>query len=202
MFCPYCHAPAFEAQPACERCGFSIERIEPFFGVMPRLKPGLSDLAGIFAPRETRRLKSLLGRFSGQFPQIGFSIVTTVLESGQPLSAYAFWIFNRGGICRQLERGRSRDLLLTVDAANARASLMIGYGLEPFVPAPQLQEMINAGAPDFAAARWVDAAAAVIEKSGVILREVAEGLGPTYGLDMDAVRSEENPVARHPAGTF
>lgn len=50
MHCPYCQAPAFETTPQCPRCGFSLERVGLFYGVMPRLSPGVSDLAGVFRP--------------------------------------------------------------------------------------------------------------------------------------------------------
>ena len=143
--------------------------------------PGLSDLAGLFRVRGMRGgIADASARLHERFPQVGCSIVTTTLEPLQPLTAYAFWLFNRGGICRELHRGnKSRELLLTLDAANARASLMIGYGLEPFVGRGALQDMINAGAPHFAREHWVDGIVAVLDATTQRLAEILAKLGQT-----------------------
>ena len=196
MHCPYCQAPAFETTPQCPRCGFSLERVGAYFGVMPRLEPGLSDLAGLFRPRDTRRLLDAIGRLRDRFPQVTFSVVTTSLAPSQPLTAYAFWIFNRGGLISDLSRGgKSRDFLLTVDCGNARASLMIGYGLEPFLSQATLQEIVNQGAPHFARDHWLDGIVAVIDATTRTLSSTFASLGATYGLDIDAVQLAEAPPA-------
>lgn len=184
MHCPYCQAPAFESTPQCPHCGFSLDRVAAYYGVMPRLAPGLSDLAGLFRPRDARRIHDATARLHDRFPQITFSIVTTTLQPTQPLTAYAFWIFNRGGICPDLDRGgKSRDLLLTLDSANARASLIIGYGLEPFVSQAQLQDIVNQGAPHFARDHWVDGVVTVVDAATRTLSVVQASLEKTYGLD-------------------
>lgn len=199
MFCPYCQAPAFESTPQCPRCGFSLERVSAFFGVMPRLDPGISDLAGLFRPRDARRIQDATARLHDRFPQVTFSIVTTTLEPAQPLTAYAFWVFNRGGICVDLARGgKSRDLLLTLDAANARASLMIGYGLEPFVSQASLQDIVNQGAPHFARDHWVDGIVTVVDATTQALATVFASLEKTFGLDMAALQRDEAPHTQAP----
>jgi uncharacterized membrane protein YgcG len=196
MQCPYCQAPAFEAMAQCPQCGFSLERVEAFFGVMPRVGAGVSDLAGLLRPRDARRIAAASARLHERFPQVGCSVVTTSLMPLQPLTAYAFWLFNRGGICRDLQRGnKSRDFLLTLDAPNARASLMIGYGLEPFVSRQDLQDMINAGAPQFARQQWVEGIVEVLEAATRRLAEIVDRLGETYGLEMRTVQNEESDVA-------
>jgi uncharacterized membrane protein YgcG len=199
MHCPYCQAPAFETTPQCPRCGFSLERVAAYYGVMPRLTPGLSDLAGLFRPQDARRIADATARLRDRFPQTTFSIVTTTLQPTQPLTAYAFWIFNRGGICTDLARGgKSRDLLLTLDAANARASLMVGYGLEPFVPHATLQDIVNQGAPHFARDHWVDGVVTVIDATTRALAAVCTSLEKTYGLDLPSIHQEEAPAPAHP----
>lgn len=204
MHCPYCQAPAFETTPQCPRCGFSLERVGAFFGVMPRLEPGISDLVGLFRPRDVRRLLDAVNRLRDRFPQVTFSVVTTTLTPSQPLTAFAFWIFNRGGLISDLSRGgKSRDFLLTVDCANARASLMIGYGLEPFLSQAALQEIVNHGAPHFARDHWLDGIVAVIDATTRTLSTLCASLGSTYGLDLDAVRrAEAPPASRMEVGEF
>ncbi|MGI8603733.1 MAG: TPM domain-containing protein [Verrucomicrobiales bacterium] len=195
MHCPFCHAPASETQLQCGACGFTLERVDLFFGVMPRLHPGLCDVAPLFGPRDCRMIRRAINRLADSFPQVGFSIVTTSLDVDQPISAYAFWIFNRGGVCRELQRGgRNHDILLTLDATNARAALIIGYGLEPFVSAAHLQRTLEAGSADFAAKRWVDGVIAVVQASGAMLTEVCAQLPRAFGIDMESVRREEDPA--------
>ncbi len=199
MHCPYCQAPAFETTPQCPRCGFSLERVGAYYGVMPRINAGLSDLAGLFRPRDVRRIDDATARLRDRFPQVTLSVVTTSLDPTRPLTAYAFWIFNRGGLCVDLARGgKSRDLLLTLDATNARASLMIGYGLEPFVSQTHLQDIVNHGAPHFARDRWVDGVVAVIDAATRTLTTVAASLEKTFGLDVDAVQRAEAPAPTAP----
>jgi uncharacterized membrane protein YgcG len=160
---------------------------------MPRLSPGVSDLAGVFRPRDIRRLNDASARLHEAFPQISLSVVTTTLQPEQPLTAYAFWVFNRGGICPELARGgKSRDLLLTLDTATARASLMVGYGLEPFIGVDLLKDIIQHGAADFARERWVDGVVAVINAATQTLTKVAASLQKTYGLEPDATRQSES----------
>ena len=177
----------------CPRCGFSLERVEAYFGVMPRLQPGISDLAALLRPRDYARLNAATDQVCERFPQLHWSIVTTRLRADQPLGAYAFWILNRGGVCRDLARGaKSRDFLLTVDAENGRANLMIGYGLEPFVGVEHLQTMVDAGGAAFAEEKWVEGMVAIVDKAAEVLADIWQRLGQTYGLDMDAVREAED----------
>lgn len=201
MHCPYCQAPAFETSPRCPRCGFSLDQVNALFDPLPPLQPGLSDLAGLCRPRDARRLKDATARLRDHFPQITFSIVTTTLQPDQPLTAFAFWVFNRSGVCADSARGgRSRDILLTLDAANARASLMIGYGLEPFVPYETLEEIVNHGAPHFARDHWVDGIVAIIDATSHALTTICASLEKTFGLDMEAVQSAETrPGPPNPA---
>lgn len=202
MQCPYCQAPAFETTPHCPRCGFSLERVDAYFGQMPRISPGVSDHAGLFRPSDFRRINDARARLSERFPQVSFSVVSIALKPGQPLTAYAFWIFNKGGICVDLLRGgKSRNMLLTLDAASARASLMIGYGLEPFVTTEALQEIVNQGAPHFARDHWVDGIVAVIDTASARLAAIFDSLSRVYGLDMADVQENERPARPAPKGS-
>jgi uncharacterized membrane protein YgcG len=176
-----------------------LERVGAYFGVMPRLNAGISDLAGLFRPRDARRIHDATARLHDRFPQVTLSIVTTTLEPTQPLTAYAFWIFNRGGICVDLARGgKSRDILITLDSANARASLMIGYGLEPFVSQATLQDIVNQGAPHFARDHWVDGIVTVADATTRALATVFASLEKTFGLDMAALQRDEAPHTEAP----
>jgi uncharacterized membrane protein YgcG len=199
MHCPFCQAPVFEAIAQCTSCGFSLDRVEAFFGVMPRLAAGVSDLAGLFRPRDARRIADASARLHERFPQVTCSIVTTSLEPSQPLTAYAFWLFNRGGIFRDKQRGsKSRGILLALDAANGRASLMIGYGLEPFVSHQDLREIIDASAPHFAREFWVDGIVTVLAAATARLSEIVARVGETYGLEMTALQAEESTEVAAP----
>ena len=197
MHCPYCHAPAFESQPQCPACGFSLDGVETLFGMMPVMQPGITDQADILDARDARRrIDAAIASLKAAFPQIGLSVVTVRLQPHQPLSAYAFWVFNRSGICRELDKGgKSRDVLLTVDAANGRASLMIGYGLEPFVSEQTLSRILAVGAPAFSQGDWTSGIEAIIGNAEKTLLEILGALPRIYGLEPASLQSEE-PAAR------
>jgi uncharacterized membrane protein YgcG len=146
MRCPYCSNPALESLQECPRCGFALHKLDALFGALPRLSPCISDEAALFHAKDIKKLKQDLKSFHEKFPQLFLHIVTTRLNVGASLTAYAFWIFNKAGICNELEKGGdNRNVLLMIDAVNARAVLIVGYGLEPFISEQQLGDAVAAG---------------------------------------------------------
>ncbi len=201
MHCPYCHAPAFESQPQCTACGFSLDGVERLFGMMPAMQPGITDQADLLDAKGARKsVEAAMESLQTAFPQLKISVVTVRLQPHQPLAVYAFWVFNRSGICRELDKGgKSRDLLLTVDAANGRASLMIGYGLEPFVSEQALSEILAAGATAFGQGDWTAGIVDVIAHAEQALREIFSALPRIYGLEPASLQQDDASGAIQPA---
>ncbi len=193
MRCPYCSSPAVEHQEECPRCGFSLPKLEGWFGAIPRLSPGISDNAALFRPAEHRRVERQIARFRRIFPQISMHLVTINLNPGDNLSLYTFWIFNRSGICNDMAPGAgNRNILMIIDAYNQRTCLTAGYGLEPFIGERHLAAIGAAAAADLREGRYAAGAIAAIGCLSETLVEIHDKLEETYGIVVD---NSEAPLA-------
>jgi len=81
-----------------------------------------------------------------------------------PFSVYAFWLFNTSGICRKIDKaGDNHDILLVIDGERGFASLLIGYGLEPFISAQHVAEILESGQTQLKAGSWSEAVNVIIK---------------------------------------
>ncbi|MEM7145530.1 MAG: TPM domain-containing protein [Verrucomicrobiota bacterium] len=208
MNCPFCENPTFEGIKSCSDCGFSLDLLDRIYGAVPRLTPDLCDNAQIFDPNQIKRLQSALTRFHKNFPQSYFHIVTENLTAMENLRAYAFWLFNRAGLSSDLKRGAgNHDVLLTVDAANKRATLIIGYGLEPFVNQDHLQYALSAGSTSLANEEYFEGCSKIIAQLVDTLINIASDIDQTYGIRTADVIAEHNkkdtsPLAATPKSPY
>lgn len=173
MRCPYCKS-AVETSPAtCPRCGISLEKVIRFFGAVPPIIDGISDDAGVFTVHGKRRIKSAAVELAIRFPQTGFTVVTSALPKDTSIGVYAFWIFNEASVTRKVDRGSNNfGILLTLDPTYGRSSLMVGYGLEPYLSETDLDEIIAAAKPFFEMGKYASGVERVIDA----LRETLTGI--------------------------
>lgn len=176
-----------------------MEKAGAYFGIVPRLSPEVSDLAGVLTAGETRRIRQGIVAFGRRFPQSGFSVALMSLEKETPGAAYTYWVFNRCNPGGEMNQGSAnRHLFLLVDTVGRGAWLTHGYGLEPFVSTQQLQRCLEKGQADFARGRYAAGIAAVIAEAECVLREVVVGLPRTFGLERIEIGQSgqmEEPVA-------
>jgi uncharacterized membrane protein YgcG len=200
MNCPFCANPAFEGIETCSLCGFSLASLDRIFGAIPRLTPELCDNAQVFGPAHIKRLRTAMAAFHVRFPQSSFHIVTDNLPATTNLKAYAFWLFNRASLSSDLNRGAgNHDFLLTIDAANKRAALIVGYGLEPFVNNQHLDQVLAAAENSFAACQYFEGTRLIIENTARSLSRIASGLDETYGISVkDIYDREKRESVSHP----
>jgi uncharacterized membrane protein YgcG len=112
-----------------------------------------------------------------------------------PLHLYAFWIFNRSSLCARVATGAvNRDILLTIDGPGRRCSLMIGYGLEPFMSASHLTEMLDAARPRLAEGSFGTAVLLVLAKLEQLLRSLHTSLRRTYGAEESELGIKKPPL--------
>ncbi|MCK5921654.1 MAG: TPM domain-containing protein [Methylococcales bacterium] len=184
MRCPYCKSPVTEAGfPSCQRCGISLEKVTRLFGVIPPIVAGLSDNAGVLSEPARRRIKVAANEISISFPQTNFSVVTAKLPADTSLGVFAFWIFNEGGVARELDRGQNNyDILLTIAPASGRASLMVGYGLETYIDEAQLAEVIETARPALEQGQYARAIEQIISNFKEALTEIVANLESTHGV--------------------
>ncbi|MGI9242515.1 MAG: TPM domain-containing protein [Verrucomicrobiales bacterium] len=144
---------------------------------------GISDQAGILSAAEKRSIRSSANELSIRFPQTYFTIATARLSEGTSLGAFAFWLFNQGGIVREIDRGSNNyEILLSIDTSGGRCSLMVGYGLEGLISESALEALIAAAQPSFAEGRFAAGIETVIAGMKAELTKVASRLEETHGF--------------------
>ena len=183
MQCPYCHVAVAAGNAICPRCGLTLERVTKLFGVVPNTTGGIWDNAGILSAAEKRRIKGAAHELSIRFPQAYFSVATAKLSEDTSLGAFAFWLFNQGGLVREIDRGPNNyEILLTLDVSRGRCSLMVGYGLESLISEAVLEDILAAARPSFEGDKFASGIASVIGSLKSELTKIARNLEETHGL--------------------
>jgi len=158
MRCPYCRVNLREYTPECPNCMLTLQRVNSLLGAVPRLLPGLGDVASILNPREMKSLKKILNRMKKRFPQVNNHLIVRNLPEKYPLELYLFWLFNTAGLSEAAHKGpENRDILLLLDLSQKQAGITVGYGLAHYLPTALLDELLEKAAPLFAEQQWYDA---------------------------------------------
>lgn len=191
MRCPVCQHPLTEHDAACAACGFSLEMADRTFGIPPQLRPPVSDAGGLLQGDQLRRLALACRKFEQRFPQTQVLVVLHPVPKSQSAGAFAFWLFNRAGLCRALDKaGDNHTILFLVDTRQSpppRLACMIGYGLEPFLGSEALQASLDVGRPLLSKGQIQAAIEACLSAVAQHLIQVSAQLAATYGLAPDAV---------------
>lgn len=184
MRCPFCQNPCHEETVECSHCGFSLPKLDQYLGTVPKVRKGISDEHGRLRGKERGSVLGAISRLEKKFPQTGFTVLIDKVKPEVPLHLYAFWIFNRSTVCASVATGAvNRDILLTIDAPGRRASLMIGYGLEPFMSAQHLTDTLEHAREELAAGDFQGAILAVLERLEGHLLQLHGSLRRTYGAE-------------------
>ena len=196
MHCTACKSPSFETDAECGSCGLSLERADSLFGTPPAIPPTVADLAAVMGNAGRRSVQAAARDLHDRFPQVRFTVLTASLAADVSLPVYTFWIFNRGDVCREIERGAANhDILLVIDPDNARSNLIVGYGLEPFVGTHYLDAALAAASPAFSKKKFADGTRSVIASLTEALTTVSAELPTTYGLNPNEIRPQSADAA-------
>lgn len=167
-------------------------------GTVPVVKKGVSDALGILDGKSKSMINGAIERLEKRFPQVGFTVLLTDVKGEIPLHLYSFWVFNRSTICARVATGGvNRDVLLVIDIAGRRSSLMIGYGLEPFLSAQHLTEVLEAARGSLAEGHFSSAVLTVVEKLMDVLVTLHGSMRRTYGAEesqLGIAKPARNPV--------
>ena len=86
-------------------------------------------------------------------------------------------------IARDLDRANNNhDILLTIDPSNGRCSLMVGYGLEPYVSEQQLGQIVLTARAALEARQFANAIGKIISNLSGTLTQIATNLEETHGV--------------------
>jgi hypothetical protein len=185
MRCPFCQNLSREDAAECLHCGFSLPKLDQFLGVPPTISAGVTDPSGLMSRADKRRTMAAAARFQARFPQCRFTVFLTSVKKETPLHLYTFWLFNRSSLCASLQTGATnRQILMVIDGGERRASLMIGYGLEPFVGAHHLNAALESARGELAAENWGSAALKVLGQLTDALQSIHAALSRTYGAEL------------------
>lgn len=194
MDCPGCHMPLREAAEVCERCGYgAAAAMERFPYAAPELE-GVMDPGGVLGERGRRALAEQVRQLEGRFPQVGFYCCVAPLAEGVDVREFGFWLFNASTPRTAAEHERRwRGMLLVVDTGGRRASLTVGYQLDPLLSDGALELALKAGEREFRAGRHGEGATRVLQhlqrqleeahRALQMLRRAPAGCGQTHQLD-------------------
>lgn len=192
--CPYCQAALTETSAACPKCSLDLHRANAVLGPVPLLSnQGVTDLAGILRPKDDRPLLQALGEFHLRFPQSRATILFQRFDPEYPVATHLFWLFNTAQISgAESKHGANRDLLIGIDPDRKCAGLMIGYGLEPFLPQQALDHILVLALPNLEAGNYAEGALDILDRLSRLMAGMCQELAETVGVD-PALLIDERP---------
>lgn len=175
MRCPYCRSPLTELAPECPQCRLNLNRVASLVGPVPRITPGISDSTGAITRREAKRLLKRVERIRQRFPQIRIQILVHHFPQNHPFELHVFWIFNLGGLFRDNEKaGENHTVLIALDPIANQSSVMVGYGLEPFITVNQLDEILEPAVPAWSDRAWAEGLEIVLDELEPLLEQAIQ----------------------------
>ena len=110
-----------------------------------------------------------------------------------PIATHLFWLFNQGGFCASDRKGgKNHSILLGLDPKQGRIGLIVGYGLEPFLPRKALDHTLEKAQPSLGAADLTQAILTVIDSLDQLMEGICDGLGETLGIDKPEIANKQD----------
>lgn len=187
MRCPYCQTALSETTRECPSCQLSLASANALLGPAPRLYKGLNDALGILDGSGSKKIQAALSNLTRKFPQVDMHAVIRKLDPQYPVSTHLFWLFNQGDLSSDERKGgKNRTVLLALDPRQGRIGLMVGYGLEPFLPRKALDHVLEKAQPSLDAADYAKAVLVVVHALDDLMSGVCEGLEETLGVSVQS----------------
>ena len=168
--CPGCHATLQDPAPACPHCGYNgWTCVEKFPWIPPPLER-VMDVDDRLSPADRLLLDKVIEPLEQSLPQIRVHVCLGRLHPDTDPREFGFWLFN-ASVPPDAEAASHRpwSVLLVIDRASRRASLTIGYGLDPFVSDRHLTTCLEAAQPEFQRSRYGPGAATCLKKLHTLL---------------------------------
>ncbi len=184
MQCPYCRAPLAETSLECPSCQLSLHSVNALLAPMPRYVRGLNDRARVLGKREEKKIKAALSALPRSFPQVELHIAIQTFNPTYPIATHLFWLFNQGEFCASDRKGgKNHAILLGLDPAQGRVGLIVGYGLEPFLPQEVLDAVLDQAEGDLMSGNYARAILTIINALHEVMEEICDGLAETLGIE-------------------
>ena len=177
MQCPYCQTPLTETSEECSSCSLSLHSANSLLGPVPRLTAGLNDILSVLEKKAQSKTTKSLTKLSQRFPQVRMHIIINNFDPNYPLSTHLFWLFNQGALCTSDRKGgKNHSVLLGLDTAQGRGGLIVGYGLEPFLPQKALDHVLEKAQPLLSEGNHSEAILAIVDDIAELMRETCDAL--------------------------
>lgn len=185
MQCPYCRTPLTETSKECPSCLLSLFTANSLLSPMPRTVKGLTDSIGLLENGSVRKINHALAALGRKFPQVDMHIIFRKFDSKFPIATHLFWLFNHGDFCSDEKKGgKNHAILLGLDPKHGKIGLIVGYGLEPFLPQKALDHTLEKAQPSLAAADYTQAILTVIDALSRLMEGICSGFNDTLGIDL------------------
>ena len=185
MHCPYCQTQLTETTQECPSCQLSLASANALLGLVPRLGKGLSDTVSALDSTGSKKIQNSLSSLSRKFPQVDMHVLLRRLDKQYPISTHLFWLFNKGEFCAgDRKDGKNHTILLAIDPSHGRIGIMVGYGLEPFLPRKALDHTLEKAQPSLEAGNYAKAITDIIAGLDELMSGVCEGLEETLGISV------------------
>ncbi|MBT8043939.1 MAG: TPM domain-containing protein [Verrucomicrobiae bacterium] len=184
MQCPYCRARLTETSKECPSCQLSLHSATALLGPVPQFAKGLSDALGVLDKGATKKIRAALGLLTRRFPQVEMHVLLQKFDRQYPISTHLFWLFNKGGFCASDRKGgKNHSILLGIDPKQGRVGLIVGYGLEPFLPKKALDHTLEKAQPSLGGGDLSGAILTVIDSLDQLMEGICESLAETLGIE-------------------
>ncbi len=184
MQCPYCRAPLTETSKECPSCQLSLHSANALLGPVPRFDQGLTDAVGVLEKGSDKKIRHALATLSKRFPQVDMHVLIKKFDRQYPIGTHLFWLFNQGEFCPSDRKGgKNHSILLGLDPQQGRIGLIVGYGLEPFLPRKALDHTLEKAQPSLGAADYPQAILTVIDALDQLMEGICDGLEEALGID-------------------
>lgn len=183
MLCPYCQTVLTETAQECPGCQMNLSRAATLLGPVPRLEIGISDDTLALSNKDRSLLHKRIESIEQRFPQVTIQVTCHSFPSEHPFSLYVFWMFNMGGISAESAKaGDNHTILLALDPVAGNSSIMVGYGLEPFLGEPALNHLLEVAEPAWIDQAWAEGIGIVLDGLEPLLECAVKEIGITFDL--------------------
>lgn len=194
MRCPYCQAQLRETVAHCPSCKLDLNRVGSLLGPVPRLDPGICDRTQALNDKAKKRILKRIRTIEQSFPQVTLQVLCESFPDEHPYALYVFWVFNLGGFSSASEKaGGNHSILLTLDPVACKSSIMVGYGLEPFLTEPAINHVLELAEPAWIDRAWAEGIDAALNAIEPLLESAIREAGKAFDLPItpEAARGGE-----------
>jgi len=193
MQCPYCHVPLTETSKECPSCQISLRSANALLGPVPRFGKGLTDELHAIEKGSDKKIQRALETLTKRFPQVDMHVLVKKFNRQYPIGTHLFWLFNQGEFCPSDRKGgKNHSILLGLDPKQGQIGLIVGYGLEPFLPQKALDHTLEKAQPCLGNADFTQAILTVIDALDQLMAGICDGLGDTLGVAQNQAPTQQD----------